>query len=229
MPFFKALKKLKDFVWTDESQKAFEELKRYMAESPFVAKPNADEALYLYLVIFDKAISGVLMKEEERIQKHVYYMSKVLHEVELNYSTIEKFVLAMITASRNLRPYFQAHKVEILMDQPLKNIIHSPKFSGRLIKLAIELGEFDIMYKPRRQEGQEESPSESESSDTDSDIEEKGSEGDMKEIMVMFARSFRKGKFNKRIFIKNFFNKEEEVNIGQNFYGEPMKEKNLES
>ena len=149
LPFFKALKKVKDFIWTDESQKAFEDLKRYMAEPPLLAKPNADEVLYLYLVVSDKAISAVLVKEEEKIQKHVYYVSKTLHGAELNYSAIEKFVLAMITTSRKLRPYFQAHKIEVLTDQPLRNIMHSPKGSGRLIKWAIELGEFDIKYKAR--------------------------------------------------------------------------------
>ncbi|KAK1379936.1 hypothetical protein POM88_026680 [Heracleum sosnowskyi] len=52
-------------------------------------------------------------------------------------------------ASRKLRPYFQAHKIEVLTNQPLRNILHSPQVSGRLIKWAIELGEFDIKYKPR--------------------------------------------------------------------------------
>ena len=52
----------------------------------------------------------------------------------------------MIT--RKLRPYFLAHKIEVLMDQPLKNIMHSPKANIRLIKWAIELGEFDIKYRP---------------------------------------------------------------------------------
>ena len=52
--------------------------------------------------------------------------------------------------------------------------------------------------------------SESESSDTDSNSEEKGSEADIKEIMAMFARSFRKGKFNRRRFSKNFLNKDED-------------------
>ena len=149
LPFFKALKKVKDFIWTDESQKAFEELKKYMAEPPLLAKPSADEVLYLYMAVSDKAISAVLVKEEERVQKPVYYVSKTLHGAELNYSAIEKFALAMITASRKLRPYFQAHKIEVLTDQPLRNIMHSPKASGRLIKWAIELGEFDIKYKPR--------------------------------------------------------------------------------
>ncbi|XP_074355755.1 uncharacterized protein LOC141695407 [Apium graveolens] len=52
-------------------------------------------------------------------------------------------------ASRKLCPYFQAHKIEVLKNQPLRNIIHSPKAGGRLNKWAIELGEFDIKHKPR--------------------------------------------------------------------------------
>ena len=58
-------------------------------------------------------------------------------------------------------------------------------------------------------------PSESESSDTDSDSEEKGSEADMKEIMAMFARSFRKRKFNRRRFSRNFLNKDEDQKINR--------------
>ncbi|XP_074356758.1 uncharacterized protein LOC141696525 [Apium graveolens] len=87
---------------------------------------------------------AVLVKEEHKLQKPVHYISKVLHGAELNYSTTEKFVLALITASKKLRPYFQAHKIKVLTDQPLRNILQSPKDSGRLIKLAIELEEFDI-------------------------------------------------------------------------------------
>ena len=62
LPFFKALKKVKDFVWTDESLKSFEELNKYMAHPPLLAKPSANKVLYLYLVVFDKAISEVLVK-----------------------------------------------------------------------------------------------------------------------------------------------------------------------
>ena len=149
LPFFKALKKVKDFICTDEIQKAFKDLKRYMAEPSLLAKPNAEEVLYLYLSISDKAISAVQVNEEEKIQKHVYYVSKTLYGAELNCSSIEKFALTMITTSRKSRPYFHAHKIEVLTDQPLRNIMHIPKASERLIKWAIELGEFDIKYRPR--------------------------------------------------------------------------------
>nr|XP_017246425.1 PREDICTED: uncharacterized protein LOC108218012 [Daucus carota subsp. sativus] len=149
LPFFKALKKVKNFEWTEESQVAFEELKKYMAEPPLLSKPIDGETLYVYLAVSGQALSAVLVREELKVQKPVYYVSKVLHGAELNYSVIEKFALAMITTSRKLRPYFQSHKIEVLTDQPLRNVIHSPKASGRLIKWAIELGEFDIRYKPR--------------------------------------------------------------------------------
>ncbi|XP_074359789.1 uncharacterized protein LOC141699884 [Apium graveolens] len=43
----------------------------------------------------------------------------------------------------------KAHKIEVITDQPLRNILHSPNACGRLIKWEIELGEFDIKYNPR--------------------------------------------------------------------------------
>ena len=62
---------------------------------------------------------------------------------------MEKLILALVTTSRRLRPYFQAHTVEVPTGYPMKQILHKPETSGRLIKWAIELSEFDIKYKPR--------------------------------------------------------------------------------
>ena len=62
---------------------------------------------------------------------------------------MEKLILALVTTSRKLRPYFQAHTIEVPTEYPMKQILHKPETSGRLIKWAIELSEFDIGYKPR--------------------------------------------------------------------------------
>ena len=51
---------------------------------------------------------------------------------------------------------------------------------------------------------------ESESNETDSDNEGEGTNLDMKELMAIFSRIFRKGKFDKRRFNKNSFNKYED-------------------
>ncbi|XP_074346953.1 uncharacterized protein LOC141685768 [Apium graveolens] len=48
LPFFKTLKKVKDFEWKVESQEAFEQLKKYMTEDPLLAKPSPEDTLYLY-------------------------------------------------------------------------------------------------------------------------------------------------------------------------------------
>ena len=62
---------------------------------------------------------------------------------------MEKLILALVTTSRKLRPYFQAHTVEVPTEYPKKQILHNPETSERMIKWAIELSEFDIRYKPR--------------------------------------------------------------------------------
>ncbi|XP_021802453.1 uncharacterized protein LOC110746532 [Prunus avium] len=48
-----------------------------------------------------------------------------------------------------LRPYFQAHTIIVLTNQPLRQVFQKPETSGRLVKWAIKLGEFDIQFKPR--------------------------------------------------------------------------------
>ncbi|XP_074376974.1 putative mitochondrial protein AtMg00860 [Apium graveolens] len=64
LPFFKSLKKIKDFIWTDEIQEAFEGLKKYMVQAPLLAKPDLNETLYLYLAVSENALSAVFVKEE---------------------------------------------------------------------------------------------------------------------------------------------------------------------
>ena len=62
---------------------------------------------------------------------------------------MEKLALEVVTSAWKLRPYFQSHLVEVLTNQPLRTILHSPNQSGRLAKWAVELSEYDIEYKGR--------------------------------------------------------------------------------
>ncbi|KAK3017875.1 hypothetical protein RJ639_004171 [Escallonia herrerae] len=144
-----AIKKAKDFEWTEECQKSFEELKRYLSSPPLLTKPVTGEDLFLYLSISEVAVSTVLIREEEGKQRPVYYISKVLQDVETRYPRIDKVALALVTSARKLRPYFQSHTIVVLTDQPLGKVLQNPDASGRLVNWLVELGEFDIKYQPR--------------------------------------------------------------------------------
>ncbi|XP_052206772.1 uncharacterized protein LOC127811099 [Diospyros lotus] len=52
--------------------------------------------------------------------------------------------------ARKLRPYFQAHAVTVLTDQPLRQILQRPECSGRLTKWVVELSKYDISLEPRK-------------------------------------------------------------------------------
>ncbi|KAK0579619.1 hypothetical protein LWI29_028816 [Acer saccharum] len=146
LPFFKALKKGKGIDWTEDCEKAFQALKDYLGQAPLLSKPEIGETLYMYLSVSEAATSSVLVRQEEGIQKPIYYTSKALLPAETRYSQAEKMALALITAARKLRPYFQAHKIGVYTNCPLKLILQKPEVSGRLTKWAIELSEFDVEY-----------------------------------------------------------------------------------
>ncbi|GKV38221.1 hypothetical protein SLEP1_g46157 [Rubroshorea leprosula] len=141
--------KQKKFAWNSECQAAFDELKSYLSSPPLLTKADDGEILYLYLGISDEAISFVLVREEGKKQKPVYYISSVLHGAEVRYSIAEKAALAVVTSARKLRLYFQSHPIIVLTDQLLRQILQKPKCSRKLIKWAVELGEFEITFQQR--------------------------------------------------------------------------------
>ncbi|KAL5576459.1 hypothetical protein UlMin_018158 [Ulmus minor] len=148
-PFFQALRKGKDFVWTADCEQSFQELKSYLGKPPLLSKPHEGDSLILYLAVSKGAVSSALVREEDGVQWPIYYTSKSLLDAETRYPEIEKLALALMVAARKLRPYFQAHTIIIPTKFPLKQVFQKPEASGRLAKWSIELGEFDIQFKPR--------------------------------------------------------------------------------
>ena len=74
-------------------------------------------------------------------------MSKSLHEAEVRYLPLEKAILVVVHATRKLLHYFQAHTVVVLIQLPLKSILRSVDYIGRIAKWGTILRAFD-MYMP---------------------------------------------------------------------------------
>ena len=107
-PFFLLLHKWKEFKWSDECVVAFQQLKQYLSRPPIMSSPVVDEVLFAYIVVALYAISFVLLRVDNGIQRPVYYMSKSLNEAEVRYLPLEKAILAVVHATRKLPHYFQA-------------------------------------------------------------------------------------------------------------------------
>ena len=148
-PFFLLINKWKNFEWTEECAKAFQQLKDYLARPPIMSNPELDEILFTYIAVAPYAVSLVLIRVDNGIQRPVYYVNKSLHEAEVRYLPLEKAILAVVLGTRKLPYYFQAHTVVVLTKLPLKTILRSADYMGRIAKWGTILGAFDIKYMPR--------------------------------------------------------------------------------
>ena len=62
---------------------------------------------------------------------------------------MEKAILVVVHASRKLPHYFQAHIVVVLTQLPLKSVLRTADYTGRIALWNTILGAFDIKYMPR--------------------------------------------------------------------------------
>ena len=67
----------------------------------------------------------------------------------MRYLPLEKAILAVVLGIRKLPHYFQAHTVVVLTQLPLKTILRSVDYTGRIAKWGKILRAFDIEYMSR--------------------------------------------------------------------------------
>lgn len=92
--------------WSEECEEPFGQLKECLTKAPLLSTPWEGDLFYLYLAVSKWATSSVFVREEERIQHPMYYTSKALVDAETRYPTMEKWALALVTATHKLRSYF---------------------------------------------------------------------------------------------------------------------------
>ncbi|XP_030970621.1 uncharacterized protein LOC115991003 [Quercus lobata] len=147
-PFFLLLHKWKGFEWTEECAVAFQQLKEYLSKPSIMSSSKVDEMLFAYLAVAPYVVSFVLIREDSDVQRPIYYVSKSFHEAEVRYLSLEKAILVVVHATRKLPHYFQAHTVVVLTQLPLKSILRSADYTGRIAKWGTILGAFVIKCMP---------------------------------------------------------------------------------
>ena len=84
-----------------------------------------------------------------KIQHPVYFVNKVLNDSKVEYFHIMKLAYALLMTSHKLPHYIQADKIEILTSSTLGEVFHNRDATGKIAKWAVELGVYDIIFKPQ--------------------------------------------------------------------------------
>ena len=74
----------------------------YLAQALILSQPMAGETLYMYLAVTDHAVSVVLIRVQQDVQKSIYYVSKTPLEAKINYLYLEKIALALVHETKKL-------------------------------------------------------------------------------------------------------------------------------
>ncbi|XP_019229041.1 PREDICTED: uncharacterized protein LOC109210126 [Nicotiana attenuata] len=93
------------FNFDDACLKAFEELKKKLVTAPIIVVPDWSLPFELMCDASDLAIGPVLGQRKDKVFYSIYYASKTLDDAQLNYTTTEKKLLAVVWAFEKFREF----------------------------------------------------------------------------------------------------------------------------
>lgn len=138
------------FSWTQEAEKAFQDLKNALTSPPVLKLPDFSQPFVVECDACGVGIGAILIQEE----RPVAYFSEALKPSALSISTYEKEMLAIVKAIRKWRPYLLGKPFIVRTDQKslkflLEQRISTPLQTRWLPKI---MGyEYVIQYKKGRE------------------------------------------------------------------------------
>nr|GEV61000.1 reverse transcriptase domain-containing protein [Tanacetum cinerariifolium] len=96
-PMTRLLEKDTPFFFSKECVEAFQTLKRKLTKAPILIAPDWDMTFELKCDASDFVNAAVLGQRQEKHFRPIHYASKTMTEVESNYNTTEKEMLAVVT------------------------------------------------------------------------------------------------------------------------------------
>ncbi|XP_024037598.1 uncharacterized protein LOC112097214, partial [Citrus clementina] len=150
-PLCNLLAKDVPFIFNDSCLMAFEKLKQLLTSSPIIQAPNWKLPFELMCDASDYAVGAVLGQRVDRIPHVIYYASMTLNDAQLNYSTTEKEMLAVVFALEKFRSYLIGCKIIVFTDHAaLKYLLTKKDAKARLIRWVLLLQEFDLEFKDKK-------------------------------------------------------------------------------
>ncbi|CAN6685971.1 unnamed protein product [Malus baccata var. baccata] len=143
--------KIGGFRLDDACSTAFKQLKEALTSAPIITPPDWSLPFELMCDASDYAIGAVLGQRKNKQPHVIYYASRTLNDAQLNYSTTEKELLAVVFALDKFRSYLLGTKVINFTDHAaLKYLLTKKEAKPRLIRWMLLLQEFDIEIRDKK-------------------------------------------------------------------------------
>ncbi|CAN6695189.1 unnamed protein product [Malus baccata var. baccata] len=150
-PLCRLLQKEVAFEFDEACSTAFKHLKEALTSAPIITPPDWSLPFELMCDASDYAIGAVLGQRKNKQPHVIYYAYRTLNDAQLNYSTTEKELLAMVFALDKFRSYLLGTKVIIFTDHAaLKYLLTKKEAKPRLIRWMLLLQEFDIEIRDKK-------------------------------------------------------------------------------
>jgi len=116
-----------------------------------ITSPDWGQEFELMCDASDYAVGAVLGQRKGRMFRTIYYASKVLNDAQINYSTTEKELFAIVFALEKFRSYLVGSKIMIYTDHAtIKYLLRKADSKPRLIIWILLLQELDLVIKDKK-------------------------------------------------------------------------------
>jgi hypothetical protein len=132
-----------------EQQCVFDDIKKYLSSPRVMKAPIAGISFRIYITA-DGGVIGVVLTQVMDGKEHVItYLSRCLINAKTRYLFIENLCLSLFYAYSKLRYYLLSSTCLFARQADvIKHMLQQPILSGRIVKWAYALIEYDLAYEP---------------------------------------------------------------------------------
>jgi len=150
-PLCNLLTKENVFEWIEQCEEAFVKLKNLLTSAPIIQPPDWSLPFEIMCDASDYVVGAALGQRKDKKPYVIYYASKTLNSAQMNYTTTEKELLAVVFACDKFRSYLVGSHAVVFSDHAaLKYLLSKKDFKARLVQWILLLQEFDITIKDKK-------------------------------------------------------------------------------
>ncbi|XP_057790737.1 uncharacterized protein LOC131007839 [Salvia miltiorrhiza] len=139
------------FEFDEKCLLAFNTLKEKLISASIVIAPDWSLPFEIMYDASNSVVGAVLGQRVDKMLRVIYYASLTLNSAQVNYTTTEKELLAVVFSLDKFRSYILGSKVIVHSDHAaLRYLLTKSQAKPRLIRWILLLQEFDVEIKDRK-------------------------------------------------------------------------------